>query len=761
MKKFIIFLVFLFLSTTLFAQTYFDVPPGNGTLNEAITAHQGNVIYRLQAGQWYGLSGIIENNGFPLTIIGITPDKGQMPAEIQTGTNSDGTVFQAMFNILNDLTLRNVFIVNANSFNSIGPDLMTCASTTPVKIVLDSVTCDPVGNALGSGFATISFGNTPHPKLFITNSLFLRCGTLDGANDGDVFSTGGSTDNGFDTLYVENNTFMSTGTWFWRAGLANRDSENVVWINHNSFIFHKSQLAWSWQANKYFVTNNLFFDFTTQPWNFQWNVYFPDGDTTGSESWMALVNQDTASYDSVTTLVGDSVGMRFTSDSSFNEIMVNGPTWQTPPPNSVTFKLYKWNKDYETTVAGAPLSDTTFANFGDNFYLYSHFNSQPEGEYYWQLSNATGIVGIWKYNNTKDSVTSYFDGQVDTSGNYISQLVYTNTGTSINLANSYGTGTTPVRITPFGKVGGINSTRQLFVEYNSFYTDPRIQAYTTSWAATHTVNNDGVTPLSKAYIMHLMYPQDSAGVNREAQMSSDKTHFPYFFEGNYYDNLIGTNPPNTDPQWTDQRLYATQDSLVNWTLPAAELNTWGFSANNVNPQPNQAGNWFWNADTVYNYGNPEVWPRVNCSYKNSTMLTASIEGLPLGDLNWFPAQKAIWQKNKASIMAHILSEDTSTINITSVKLENNQTPTNFTLSQNYPNPFNPSTEIKYSIPQSGLVTLKVYNLLGQEVATLVNQEQRSGNYLVNFDALKLASGVYMYRMQSGNFSLTKKMVLVK
>ncbi|MHB8338047.1 MAG: T9SS type A sorting domain-containing protein, partial [Ignavibacteriaceae bacterium] len=122
---------------------------------------------------------------------------------------------------------------------------------------------------------------------------------------------------------------------------------------------------------------------------------------------------------------------------------------------------------------------------------------------------------------------------------------------------------------------------------------------------------------------------------------------------------------------------------------------------------------------------------------------------------------AIWQKNQAAIMAHIVSENTSVLNVTDVKKENNQTPTAFTLSQNYPNPFNPSTVIKYSVPKSGIVTLKVYNMLGQEVATLVNQMQNSGNYIVNFNANNLASGVYMYRIQSGDFTLTKKMELLK
>ena len=99
--------------------------------------------------------------------------------------------------------------------------------------------------------------------------------------------------------------------------------------------------------------------------------------------------------------------------------------------------------------------------------------------------------------------------------------------------------------------------------------------------------------------------------------------------------------------------------------------------------------------------------------------------------------------------------------ITSIKHSNDLQPKSFSLSQNYPNPFNPNTEIKYSIPESGMVTLKVYNLLGQVVVTLVNKEQKAGSYTVNYDASGLASGVYLYRIQAGSFALTKKMILLK
>ncbi|MCL6100551.1 MAG: T9SS type A sorting domain-containing protein [Bacteroidetes bacterium] len=83
------------------------------------------------------------------------------------------------------------------------------------------------------------------------------------------------------------------------------------------------------------------------------------------------------------------------------------------------------------------------------------------------------------------------------------------------------------------------------------------------------------------------------------------------------------------------------------------------------------------------------------------------------------------------------------------------------LSQNYPNPFNPTTTISYQLSAFSRVKLKVYNMLGREVATLVNEEKAPGNYEVKFDGSNLSSGVYFYRMQVGNFTQTKKFVLLK
>ena len=88
-------------------------------------------------------------------------------------------------------------------------------------------------------------------------------------------------------------------------------------------------------------------------------------------------------------------------------------------------------------------------------------------------------------------------------------------------------------------------------------------------------------------------------------------------------------------------------------------------------------------------------------------------------------------------------------------------PSKFGISQNYPNPFNPITTIKYSLPKTSYITLKVYNTLGEEIAVLVNEIKEAGIYNARFDASKLSGGVYFYRIEAGGISQVKKMILLK
>ena len=99
--------------------------------------------------------------------------------------------------------------------------------------------------------------------------------------------------------------------------------------------------------------------------------------------------------------------------------------------------------------------------------------------------------------------------------------------------------------------------------------------------------------------------------------------------------------------------------------------------------------------------------------------------------------------------------------VTSLEEVNSKVPQGYNLNQNYPNPFNPNTTIEFSIPESEFVTLKVYNILGEEVATLVSERLTTGQYKYDMDASALASGVYLYRIKAGEFQQIKKMVLLR
>ena len=127
----------------------------------------------------------------------------------------------------------------------------------------------------------------------------------------------------------------------------------------------------------------------------------------------------------------------------------------------------------------------------------------------------------------------------------------------------------------------------------------------------------------------------------------------------------------------------------------------------------------------------------------------------LNSINFFNNTKGFAVGDSGTILF------TSNGGLTGVDEETMPIPNNFVLYQNYPNPFNPSTVIKYSIAVAGNVTLKIFDLLGREVAKLVNKYHERGNFSVNYEASKLSAGVYIYTLSSGRFSQSKKLMLTK
>ncbi len=153
------------------------------------------------------------------------------------------------------------------------------------------------------------------------------------------------------------------------------------------------------------------------------------------------------------------------------------------------------------------------------------------------------------------------------------------------------------------------------------------------------------------------------------------------------------------------------------------------------------------------------WPiPVDLSYNNSQLLSGATGGFPIGDLNWFPDQKTTWLAQRTAEYTAIedeLHKGSSNINDRHFIQE-------FELRQNYPNPFNPRTTIQYSVSNSEMVTLKVYDTLGKEVATLVNEYKNANHiYRVEFDGSQLSSGIYIYKLMTNTCKSSKRMLLIK
>ena len=189
-------------------------------------------------------------------------------------------------------------------------------------------------------------------------------------------------------------------------------------------------------------------------------------------------------------------------------------------------------------------------------------------------------------------------------------------------------------------------------------------------------------------------------------------------------------------------VYISSDNGNNWTLSLND--PWISSFLNVgsNIFAGSVGNGIWRST---NYGNS--WIQIN-----DGLGSGAYNVLSLGKDNQYifagTMASSIWRRPLSQV-------------VTGIEEETNLQPKEFSLNQNYPNPFNPSTCIQYQVSSISQVTLKVYDLLGNEVAVLVNEEQPAGTYEVEFSAEGLTSGIYFYQLQAGSLSETKKMILMK
>jgi hypothetical protein len=211
----------------------------------------------------------------------------------------------------------------------------------------------------------------------------------------------------------------------------------------------------------------------------------------------------------------------------------------------------------------------------------------------------------------------------------------------------------------------------------------------------------------------------------------------------------------------------------------------GFSWHNMNPTspldqiPRLGGDFLWTQ--YYNFirvGATMVYQAMFDEINEGTAIFKCTNDPPVGASTFvtyegLPSDQYLWLVGQGDQMLNKQIPFSATIptRVTPVSKKGTVLPAEFKLEQNYPNPFNPTTIINYSVPKSCLVTIKIYDVMGRAIETLVNKEKSAGNYSVQFSAQggsasggkgsQLASGIYFYRMQAGDFISTKKLVLLK
>lgn len=193
---------------------------------------------------------------------------------------------------------------------------------------------------------------------------------------------------------------------------------------------------------------------------------------------------------------------------------------------------------------------------------------------------------------------------------------------------------------------------------------------------------------------------------------------------------------------TDQGILISTDNGLNW-------NNTGLNDYHVLTLATKGDNIF--AGTLeggifLSTNNGSTWIATNSGLINNNISLLSINGSNIFAV--VNGDQSIWMRPLSEM-------------ITGLKDDQNNLPTSFSLKQNFPNPFNPNTIIRYDLAMAGNVTLKVFDILGKEVSTLVNTYQHSGSYIVNFNGSKLASGAYICKIQANNYSKSIKMILMK
>ncbi len=255
------------------------------------------------------------------------------------------------------------------------------------------------------------------------------------------------------------------------------------------------------------------------------------------------------------------------------------------------------------------------------------------------------------------------------------------------------------------------------------------------WDSSNVVFvGDGVTGSGNAII----FKSTNGGVNWTSVRTVSSSESPSMCNSVFeQDEVYAT-------EWSGSNWYESHDYGSTWTVGfSTGFSGWGSGVCFEDP----------NVILIGNYGSSSAFTYNGSNYSTISGLGGAGAGILLPEKNTI--------LNMQTSALYKLRVSYSVITTVNENIISSVVPSNYELSQNYPNPFNPSTKIKYGLPNSENVSLKVYDQLGREVAVLADGFKNAGTYEINFDATNLTSGIYFYKLVTGSVSMTKKMLLVK
>ncbi len=369
----------------------------------------------------------------------------------------------------------------------------------------------------------------------------------------------------------------------------------------------------------------------------------------------------------------------------------------------------------------------------------------PKGAIYWELTKGP-VDTLWYENDTFFCVNgSYYGSNWDAE--YIRfehNTCFLNSGPPMKVQQAvnediednifYGLvahagDSTQAHTAQFG--GGIDSPNLVVIDTLGALAEPPFNLTETD-RHVNVTNNVYCWPQPLVTLWHQI--NDTTSDSLLIPVFMDASTQALFADKTKEPGLYAADNDSVDPGFSSSLTAPALDSIVEY-----EYLTW--STGNVGSYtwsqlPTDPSNLF--AGVPSNWAQTQGYPvPENLTYSDAALQTAGTDGKPLGDLNWYPKE------------------------LSAVRRVPNAVPTDFNLSQNYPNPFNPSTEISVSLKQAGVMSLKVYNVLGEVVDVVVQGYKPAGVYSYDVNMDQFASGVYFYTLREGANMLTKKMVLLK